>query len=236
MDPARALAFGSVAATYDRARASYPPEALAWALESVEVSPGTRVLDLGAGTGRLSTVLLGMGLEVVAVEPDDAMRARVPVRAHPMAGTAEQVPLPDASVDAVVVGQAWHWFDAEKALAEVRRVLRPGGVLGLLWNIFDDRLPWIADLVALCSAEDRLSAMDDEPPYDGDPVPERRTFAHHQAMTRELLVDNLASRSVTVLMSPADRQEALRRVHDLAPSDTFELPWICDTWRAQFLG
>ena len=136
-------------------------------------------------------------------------------------------------MDAVLVGQAWHWFDQEQALAQVRRVLRPGGVLGLLWNVFDDRVPWVADLVAASAAEDRLSAMDDELPYEGQPVPERREFAHRQAMTRDLLVDNLASRSGTVLMTPADRDDLLRRVRELAPSDTFELPWVCDTWRAQ---
>jgi len=233
MDTARARSFGSVAQTYDRARASYPPDAVGWVLAHVGTGAGTRVLDLGAGTGRLSAVLLGMGLEVVAVEPDDAMRALVPAGAHALAGTAEQVPLPDGSVDAVMVGQAWHWFDREQALAEVRRVLRPGGVLGLLWNVFDDRVPWVAELAAASSVEDRLSALDDELPYDGGPVPERRQFAHSQAMTRDLLVDNMASRSRTVLMPPAEREDLLRRVRDLAPADAFELPWICDSWRAR---
>lgn len=80
-------------------------------------------------------------------------------------------------------------------------MLRPGGVLGLLWNVFDDRVPWVAELVAASAAQDRLSAMDDELPYEGEPVPVRREFPHHQAMTRVLLVDNLASRSGTVLMA-----------------------------------
>jgi len=139
-------------------------------------------------------------------------------------------------LDAVLVGQAWHWFDQQQALAQVRRVLRPGGVLGLLWNVFDDGAPWVADLVAVAAAEDRLSAMDDELPYDGEPVPERREFAHRQAMTRDLLVDNLASRIGTVLMAPAAREDLLRRVRELAPADTFELPWVCDTWRAHLAG
>jgi len=100
--PARARSFGSVAQTYNRARASYPQRAVEWVLEPVRVSAGTRVLDLGAGTGRVSSVLLGLGVEVVAVEPDDAMRALVPAGATALAGTAEQVPLPDRSVDAVL--------------------------------------------------------------------------------------------------------------------------------------
>jgi SAM-dependent methyltransferase len=143
------------------------------------------------------------------------------------------VPLPDQSVAAVLVGQAWHWFDDEQAPAQVRQALRPGGVLGLLWNVFNDRVPWVAELVAASAAEDRLSAMDDELPYDGEPVPERREFSHRQAMTRDLLVDNLASRSGTVLMAPAARVDLLRRARDLAPAEAFELPWVCDTWRAQ---
>lgn len=233
MDVARARSFGSVAQSYDRARASYPRAAVDWVLEPCGRGAGRRVLDLGAGTGRLSTVLLQMGVEVVAVEPDDAMRALIPVGAQALSGTAEQVPLPNASVDAVLVGQAWHWFDHEQALAQVRRVLRPGGVLGLLWNVFDDRVPWVAKLAAAAAAEDRLSALDDELPYDGEPVPERREFEHSQAMTRDLLVDNLASRSTVVLMAPAERADLLRRVRDVAPADAFALPWVCDTWRAQ---
>jgi len=232
MDTARARSFGTIALTYDRARASYPQEAVQWILERVRAPAVTRVLDLGAGTGRLSAVLLGMGMDVVAVEPDDAMRALVPAGAQTLAGTAEQVPLPDGSVDAVLVGQAWHWFDHEQALAQVRRVLRPGGVLGLLWNVFDDRVPWVAELAAAAAAEDRLSAMGAGLPYDGEPVPQRREFAHLQAMTRDLLVDNLASRSRTVLMAPAARQDLFRRVRNIAPADAFALPWVCDTWRA----
>jgi len=86
---------------------------------------------------------------------------------------------------------------------------------------------------AAAAAEDRLSAADGERPYDGEPLPERRQFAHRQSMTRELLIDNLASRSRTVLMAPAARGDLLRRARDLAPADPFELPWVCDTWRAR---
>src|ERR1700710_654683 len=103
------------------------------------------------------------------------MRALVPAAAQALAGSAEQVPLPDRSVDAVLVGQAWHWFDQARALAEVRRVLRPGGTLGLLWNVFDDRVPWVAELVALTGAQDRLSAEDAaEPVVAGLPHERRR--------------------------------------------------------------
>lgn len=226
---ARARSFGAVAEVYARSRAAYPDAAVRWVLEAGPHA--CRVLDLGAGTGRLSEALLRAGVEVVAVEPDEAMRAHVPVGALPLAGTAEQVPLEDASVDAVLVGQAWHWFDQERATAEVDRVLRPGGVLGLLWNVFDDAVPWVAEVAGLLRAEDRASAELPDPGRLGPFAGERRRFAHVQPMTRDLLVDNAASRSGVVLLPPGERAALLERVAAAAPADTFTLPWVCDVWR-----
>ncbi|HEV7658139.1 MAG TPA: class I SAM-dependent methyltransferase [Mycobacteriales bacterium] len=148
LDPRRARVFGATAEDYDRYRPSYPPAAVAWL-----VPPGaTQVADVGAGTGKLTGPLVALGLQVAAIEPDPAMLA-VLRREHPgavpyLAG-AEALPLPDASVDAVLAGQAWHWFDHERAVAEVRRVLRPGGVLGLAWNGPDPRDLWEYDLARL---------------------------------------------------------------------------------------
>ena len=141
----RSLSFGSAAAAYERGRPSYPPEAIDWLLPT-----GARnVLDLGAGTGKLTTRLVERGLDVVAVDPIpdmlEVLRASLPETVA-LLGTAEEIPLQDNSVDAVLVAQAWHWVDPERAIPEVARVLRPGGRLGLVWNTRDERLGWVREL------------------------------------------------------------------------------------------
>ena len=230
MDPRRALSFGAAASSYDAGRPSYPAEALRWVLPD----GARRVLDLGAGTGKLTGALQDLGLETVAVEPDDAMRALVP--GEVLAGTAEEIPLPDASVDAVLAGQAFHWFEADRALPEMRRVLRPGGSIGLLWNLFDDRVPWIAELVGLYGAEDTVTVLAEmPPPFDGGPLGlaagEQQLVPHTHPMTRDLLVENLRSRSPILLMPDEQRAQVLARARELAPADEFALPYVCNTWR-----
>jgi SAM-dependent methyltransferase len=230
MDSRRALSFGAAASSYDAGRPSYPAEAVRWVLPD----GARRVLDLGAGTGKLTAALRSLELDTVAVEPDDAMRALVPGEA--LAGTAEEIPLPDASVDAVVAGQAFHWFDVDRALPEMRRVLRPGGSIGLLWNLFDDRVPWVAELVGLYGAEDTVSTLGEMgPPFDGAPLGlsagEQLHVPHTHPMTRDLLVENLRSRSPILLLPDQDREVVLTRARELAPADAFELPYVCSTWR-----
>lgn len=227
MDPRRALSFGTAAAAYAAARPSYPAEAV-----SLAVGDARRVLDLGAGTGKLTSVLLDLGLDVVAVEPDDAMRGLIDPRADVRAGTAEAVPLPDTDVDAVVVGQAWHWFDQDAAWAEVQRVTRPGGRLGLLWNLLDDSNGWPRDLVEVVQLEDRASlVVEDAVPYDGAVGPwERRLVPHGQPADADLVVANLTSRSVVILLEQPERLALLERARSLLPEGSFEVPWVCDTW------
>ena len=138
--------FGAAAAAYAEHRPDYAQAAVRWALEP---APGPRVLDLGAGTGKLTATLVALGADVIAVEPDPAMltelrRALPDVRALP--GSAEAIPLPDASVDAVLAGNAMHWFDMAVAGPEIARVLAPGGILAGLWNVIDDRVDWVAGL------------------------------------------------------------------------------------------
>lgn len=134
----RALSFGSAASVYAEHRPGYAAEAVAWALQPLGDVAAPHLVDLGAGTGKLTEQLVGHpGAQVTAVEPDPAMLAelhtRLPV-VDARGGTAEAVPMPDSSVDAVLVGQAWHWFDTDRALAEIVRVLRPGGVLAVVRN------------------------------------------------------------------------------------------------------
>lgn len=144
-----AQAFDGAAEAYDRGRPSFPLEAVARLIDVLRIAPGVRVLDLAAGTGKLTRMLAPTGAELVAVEPLDGMRARLErslpeVRA--LEGTAEAIPLPDASVDAVTAAQAFHWFDARAALREIHRVVVPGGQLGLLWNVRDEQEDWVARL------------------------------------------------------------------------------------------
>ncbi|WP_431044540.1 class I SAM-dependent methyltransferase [Streptomyces sp. P1-3] len=149
----RGTSFGRGVESYDRTRPGYRPQSVEWILGDRPLS----VLDLGAGTGILARTLLACGHRVTAVEPDDAMRARiaeVAPAATVLAGGAESIPLPDASVDAVLVGQAYHWFDPEPAHAEMARVLRPGGVLAALWNLRDEDVPWSAELSRILRDED----------------------------------------------------------------------------------
>jgi SAM-dependent methyltransferase len=239
VDPRRARSFGAAAQAYAAARPTYPLDAVRSALP-----PGARrVLDLGAGTGKLTSALLELGVDVVAVEPDDAMRALVDPRATALAGTAEQVPLGDDSVDAVVVGQAWHWFDPVAAVASVQRVLRPGGGLGLLWNLLDDSSGWAADVVQLVNLEDRVSlavldANDIERPVEesaGFAPWTRRLVPNPQPSDADLFLQNLSSRSVVILLEPATRTALLDRVRAVLPSGPFEVPWVTETWTTTLL-
>ncbi|MDP9101677.1 MAG: class I SAM-dependent methyltransferase [Actinomycetota bacterium] len=236
MDNRRALSFGTAAAAYDRGRPGYPADALRWLLPET----ASRVLDLGAGTGKLTASLLGLGLPgrtVVAVEPDRDMRVLVDPRATRLGGTAERIPLAEASVDAVLVGQAFHWFDPVAALPEVVRVLRPGGVLGLLWNVLDDSAEWVARLCDLWQAEDRSSLMaaGNDVPFDGPAsglsVPVRRVFRHETPVDRLSILDVVSSRSVIILLPEQERASVLAKAAALVPAPA-KLPYVCDAWRA----
>jgi SAM-dependent methyltransferase len=217
VDRRAAAAFGAMAEEYDRGRPGWPAAAIAGLVERL----GARtVLDLAAGTGKLTSVLASVADEVVAVEPVDGMRrvlSRLPgVRV--LDGTAEAIPLPDASVDAVFVAEAFHWFDLAHAPAEIARVLRPGGGLVVMWNLpGDDGEPWFDDLVALI-IEHRLlengktghdavpwrEALESSPWFG--PLYDEEVL-HHDRSDRERIVAQIASFS-SIGALPADRRAA----------------------------
>lgn len=230
----RRTSFGSQAAAYAYGRPPYPPEAVRWSLPP----DAHRALDLAAGTGRLTERLLELGLEVVAVEPLTEMRAHVPDSALRLDGTAEAIPLDDASVDAVMVGQAFHWFDVPAAMAEIRRVLRAGGTVGLLWNMLDDSEPWVEELSIALDAEERASYAEGglPTPYDGVAgmaAPQRRAFRHAPTYDADRLVAFVQSRSQTILLAEGRRDELIETVRALAPPGEFPLPLVCEAWRGE---
>lgn len=226
----RAGSFGAAAEVYDRSRPSYPVDAVRYALPP----DARRVVDVGAGTGKLTAVLLALGMEVVAVEPSPEMRALLPARAHVLEGTAERIPVPDGSVDAVLAAHAFHWFDVDLALPEIARVLRPGGTLGVLWNDRDESVDWVRQVWDLWVGEPERIIGD--APFDAVPLlsaPHRQVFPHTQLLDADLLVDLVASRSAIITMPEDERAEVLQRARELAPAQpTFALPYITEVWRS----
>jgi SAM-dependent methyltransferase len=213
----KATSFGAAAGEYDRARPEYPAEAVRWLLPD---GP-RRVADAGAGTGKLTAVLTAAGHDVVAIDPDpqmlDALSARYP-GIPTLIGTGEALPLADASVDAVTFGQAWHWVDPALASAEVARVLRPGGVLGLFWNLRDESVDWVHELGEVMHPSTAEAMLADDAVVVTGPFgePERETFDWTTTFDPDGLVDLAASRSYVITETPARRAEILDGVRSLA--------------------
>jgi SAM-dependent methyltransferase len=226
----RSRSFDSVAADYERHRPEYPEEALRWAAAQLELGSGARVLDVGAGTGKLTRGLVSLGFDVVAIEPGGPMlaqlRATVP-EAEAHEAPAESIPLPDASADAAFAGQAYHWFDRERALPELHRVLNPGGGLVLLWNWWDERDPLQRELGELIGYAGHRPGPEEELP--GEPWFRdlaRTVVDTVQESSPEALVNYLSTASAFVVAEPGEREESLRAVHELAAryGERFPLP------------
>lgn len=251
MRPLRS-SFGAVAAAYAEHRPDYAQDAVRWAYE---LAPGRRVLDLGAGTGKLTATLVELGAEVTTVEPDSAMLAELR-RALPavgaLPGSAEEIPLPDASVDAVLAGNALHWFDMAVAGPEIARVLAPGGTLAGLWNVLDDRVDWIAELErvsgrAVIGPRDTLSSWraataDMHLPKSGVlprfGSPEQAEFPHGQSRTADSLVETLATRAGVLVMPEREREATLGRIRDFLAkrlAGEFTLPMLTGVLRVRRL-
>ena len=234
-------AFADVAGAYERGRPGYPDEAVRWLAGDTPRD----VVDLGAGTGKLTRSLVALGHRVTAVEPLDEMRAELEgaltgVRA--LAGSAEAIPLPDASADVMTCAQAFHWFDHTIAMTEIARVLRPGGRLALVWNSRDDRDAWMTQLSAIIGNE-TVRESDVVPGLEGSgrfgPV-ETERFAFEQVLDREGLLDLVLSRSYCAKLPPGEREpvlETVARLYDeTADADGVRLAYITECFRTSTRG
>jgi SAM-dependent methyltransferase len=236
----RAGSFSGVADAYAQYRPGYPDEAVRWL---VGTSPG-RVLELGAGTGLLTKSLLGIGHEVIACDPARGMLrhlAKSVPAARPLQSRAEAIPLPTSSVDVVAAAQAFHWFDLDRALPEIARVLRPGGVLALVWNSGDKKVPWVKRVFALIGEPDTTELGDPVADSELFATSEARVFRHWQQMSRQSLVGLIASTSYAATLPEPERAALLEEVGHLYDSygrgpDGMLMPWQARCYRARVSG
>ncbi|MDI2126698.1 class I SAM-dependent methyltransferase [Yinghuangia seranimata] len=233
---------------YERARPSYPLPALAELSDALGLEAGRTVVDLGAGTGLFTRLLALTGARVVAVEPVAAMRGRLAELLPSVEvadGTAERTGLPEGSADAVVAAQAWHWFDGDAALGEVEHVLAPGGGLGLVWNTYDDDVPWVRDYqdiymrrapAGLPSHREGTwrATLTARPGWGGL---QERHFANPHRMSREGVIDRMLSSSHIACLDAAEQARVRREVEDVLDGhpetrgrDHVELPYVTDVY------
>ncbi|MEJ7793969.1 MAG: class I SAM-dependent methyltransferase [Nocardioides sp.] len=237
----QARSFGSVAERYDRGRPGYPAPAVRWLVGRETAT----VLELGAGTGKLTAELVAQGYDVHATEPDPEMlavlRKRLPDVPTSEAG-AEEIPLPDRSVDVVVVGQAFHWFDHDLALPEIARVLRPGGALAAAWNQRNERIPWVRKLWNLLGDQPLVrqgtdNATDSLVQSDLFGFVDRQDFPYWQDINRESILDLVASRSYVATLDEDARAAKLAEVLAFYDDygrgmDGMQLAYQCECYRA----
>jgi SAM-dependent methyltransferase len=242
-----ARGFARAAADYERGRPIYPPEAIAFLARVLGLAPARTVLDLAAGTGKLTRALSPRAGKLLAVEPVAAMRAKLEEslpQAEALAGSAEQIPLADGSVDAVAVGQAFHWFDGDAALAEIHRVLRPSGRLGLIWNARDEAVPWVARLTAIMEPHRKgtpgYRAGDWRLAFERTTLftpLERAEFRLEHELTPDGVVARVASVSFIAALPDEAREDVLGQVRKLLVEDpetrgrgTVVLPYRTDVY------
>ncbi|MCO1574326.1 class I SAM-dependent methyltransferase [Crossiella sp. SN42] len=229
----QARSFGAAADTYERGRPGYPPEAVTWLVPW----DARTVVDLGAGTGKLTRALRAPDREVIAVEPSDGMReqfAQVLPEVRVLAGSGESIPLPDNSVDVLVCAQAWHWVDPALAVPEAARVLRPGGWLGLVWNVRDVSVPWVAELERILRDYGPATNEERQDNQVGEPFGpvERQDVRWRQPITTAEALDMVASRSYVITLPTATREELLGRVRALlADRRPTEMPYVTECYR-----
>jgi SAM-dependent methyltransferase len=235
-----AVGFERAAAAYERGRPAFPPIAVASLIAELDLRPGRNLLELGAGTGKLTRLLAPSGARIVAVEPVAAMRARLVETARSVDivdAVAEAIPLADESIDAAAAAQAFHWFDADQALGELARVLVPGARLALVWNIRDESAGWVRALTELIE------------PYRGDAPshrsmrwldafdrtgiferPQRTSFPYEHRTTRDQMVDRVLSISFVATLDDKTRDELAVKARALAPGNELVFPYRTDVW------
>jgi SAM-dependent methyltransferase len=246
-----AVGFDAEAEAYERARPTYPRDAVDWLVDALDVAGGRTVADFAAGTGKLTRLLVPTGARIVAVEPVAGMRAflrSTAPGAAVLAGIAESLPFADGSLDAVTVAQAFHWFDADAALREFHRVLRPGGRLGLIWNARDRTVGWVDAMWSIMDeVEKRGPSRDHEHAREAGfehqqwftPLTEA-VFYHEQLLTHDEAVDRMRSVSHIAVLPPAEQDALLARIRAVLDADPatagrerVALPYRVDTYWAE---
>ncbi len=234
--------FGAAAEAYDVGRPEYPAESVAFLLEPL--AGRVRVADVGAGTGKLlRSILRVREVDVIAVDPDAAMLQTLAARTPGVdarVGTAEQLPLEGASVDAVVLGQAWHWVEPVAGSREIGRVLRPGGVLGLIWNVRDERVSWVRELTHIlhASSAEEMIASGDIPLHEPFVEIEEHILEWERVMSRSEIESMVRSRSYFITASEADQRRLISNVGELLDSrgvvgeESIAMPYVTKAFRA----
>lgn len=258
--PVAASGFEAQAEAYDRARPSYPPEAIAWLAESLRIGRGRTVIDLAAGTGKLTALLADLGADLAAAEPVSGMRQMLRARlpgVPVVAAVAESLPFASGSVDAVTVAQAFHWFDPDRAMSELGRVVRPGGGLGLLWNARERTADWVDRVWSVMDRVERHAPWRDDRDPAREPAGGQRwselflagsgawsgfteaTFFHSQPLSHEGVVDRVRSVSHVAALPPAEQagvldevRQILRQHPDTRDQDVVEIPYRVDAMYA----
>jgi SAM-dependent methyltransferase len=240
------VSFGAVAGAYESGRPDYPREAVEWMLAPVrQHDRALRVADVGAGTGKLTRTIVEAGADVVAIDPDSSMLAELREHVHGVptfVGTAERMPLPDASLDAVLLGQAWHWVDVVAASEEAGRVLRAGGVLGLVWNIRDEAVPWIAELTRVMRGSHAETMLAEGGAQVAAPIGplEERSWQWTRTLGRTAFLDMVSSRSYIITATTEERARILAAVRELfdaerrrdeSGAEVVDIPYVTRAYR-----
>ena len=234
------LGFERAVADYERGRPGFPDRAVAFLVDRLSLGPGRTLLELGAGTGKLTRLLAPSGARILAVEPLVAMREALShnlPEVEILDAVAEDLPLADGAVDAAVAAQAFHWFDGERALSELARVLRPRAPIALVWNVRDEAVPWIRELTELIEPH-----RGDAPSHrslrwraafdasDAFPPPELTSFPYVHETTREGIVARVSSISFIATLAPDERERVAAAVQRLVPADQVAFAYRTDVW------